>query len=132
MHDNTRFNRILFIQAKYDSGFSNVLPAGVGYLSEFLDSHGIENDVFDLNVAKNTERGLNYKISDFKPDLIGFSMMSLNYKYNYDIMNRLKKSFPHLKIAAGGAHISTMREDVLTNCAAIDYGVVLEGEYALL
>lgn len=127
-----RFNRALLVQAKYDSTFSNVLPAGIGYLSEFLTSHGIENDTFDLNVPKYTERKLHDKITDFNPDLIGFSMMSLNYRYNYNAIARIKEKFPSIKVVAGGAHISTMREEILGDSSAIDYGVVLEGEYTLL
>ena len=127
-----RFKKMLLVQAKYDSVFSNVLPAGIGYLSEFLTANGIENDVFDLNVAKNTEKKLYEKIRRFGPGLVGFSMMSLNYKYNYGVLTRIKELFPEVRVAAGGAHVSTMREEVLKNCSAIDYGVVLEGEYTLL
>jgi len=126
------FNKILLIQAKYDSAFSNVFPAGIGYLSEFLTANGVESSVFDLNVLKNTEEKLKDKVRSFGPDLIGFSMMSLNYKYNYGVMERLKEIFPDIKIAAGGAHISTMRMDVLKSCGAIDYGMTLEGEYSIL
>lgn len=127
-----RFNRVLLVQAKYDSTFSNVLPAGIGYLSEFLNSHGIENDVFDLNISKYNERHLLDKIRAFNPDLVGLSMMSLNYKYNYNAMASIRNVFPEIKIAAGGAHISTMREQALTDCGAVDYGIVLEGEHTLL
>ncbi len=126
-----KFDRILFGQAKYDSAFSNVLPAGIGYLSEFLSSKGIENGIFDLNIRKNTEEKLLYQIEQFKPDLIGFSMMSLNYRYNYDVINRLRHLFPETKIVVGGAHLSTMREEVLKTCKGIDYGVVMEGEHTL-
>lgn len=126
------FEKILLVQAKYDSVFSNVLPAGIGYLSEFLTVNGIENDVFDLNVAKNTEKRLFEKIRRFEPDLVGFSMMSLNYKYNYGVLGRIKALFPEVRVAAGGAHVSTMREEVLRSCPAIDYGIVLEGEETIL
>ncbi len=127
-----RFKKILLVQAKYDSVFSNVLPAGIGYLSEFLAYHGVDTEVFDLNVRKKTKERLFAKIEEYRPDLVGFSMMSLNYKHNYEVMNRLKARYPQIKIASGGAHISTMREDALKNCAAMDYGVVLEGEETLL
>ncbi|MFA6142140.1 MAG: radical SAM protein [Candidatus Omnitrophota bacterium] len=126
------YKRILLVQAKYDSIFSNVLPAGIGCLSELLSSKGIENDVFDLNVRTNTEQKLREKITNFKPDMVGFSMMSLNYLYNYGVIRRIKKSFPDLKAAAGGAHVSTVRDEVLKKCDAIDYGVVLEGEETLM
>jgi radical SAM superfamily enzyme YgiQ (UPF0313 family) len=127
-----RHKRILLVQAKYDSTFSNVLPAGIGYLSEFLTSNGIENDVFDLNVKKNSEKAFLEKVTRFMPDIIGFSMMSLNYKSNYSVMRRLKEKMPTVSIIAGGAHVSTMRKKVLEDCDAIDYGAVLEGEHTLL
>lgn len=127
-----RYNKILLVQAKYDSVFSNVLPAGIGYLSEFLTSKGVENDVFDLNVSRNTEKRLFDKIECFKPDLVGLSMMSLNYKYNYGVLERIKAAFPRIMIAAGGAHISTIRDEALLDCNAIDYGIALEGEYTIL
>ncbi|MBU0881764.1 MAG: B12-binding domain-containing radical SAM protein [Candidatus Omnitrophica bacterium] len=127
-----RFNRVLLVQAKYDSAFSNVFPAGIGSLSETLDHEGLTNDVFDLNVKRNTEGMLHDKIRHFKPDLIGFSMMSLNYKYNYGVIERLKAIFKDVKVVVGGAHLSTIRKEVLENCKAIDYGVTLEGEHTLL
>ncbi|MDD5496134.1 MAG: radical SAM protein [Candidatus Omnitrophica bacterium] len=127
-----KYKKVLLVQAKYDSTFSNVLPAGIGYLSEFLNSKGVDNDVFDLNVPRNTEEMLLEKIGHFRPDIVGFSMMSLNYKYNYAMMKRVREDFPDMKIAAGGAHVSTMRNDVLKECGAIDYGCVLEGEWTLL
>lgn len=127
-----RFNKVLLVQARYNSTFSNVLPAGIGYLSEFLTSRGVSNDVFDLNVIKNTEYRLHDKVSSSKSDIVGFSILGLNYKYNYDMMRNLKKKFPEIKIVAGGAHVSTMREDILKDCEAVDYAVTLEGEDTLL
>jgi radical SAM superfamily enzyme YgiQ (UPF0313 family) len=122
-----RFNKLLLVQSRYDSAFSNVLPGGIGYLSEFLDSQGIDNDVFDLNVKSNTEELLRGKIRSYGPDLIGFSMMSLNYRHNYAVVENLKRVFGGLKVVVGGAHLSTLREEVLRECKAIDYGVTLEG-----
>ncbi|MBF0274363.1 MAG: cobalamin-dependent protein [Nitrospinae bacterium] len=127
-----RFSNILFVQANYDSTFSNVLPAGIGYLSEFLSLNKVENSVFDLNVTKNSEEKLHEEISRCNPDIIGLSIMSLNYLHNYNVFRRVKEKFPQIKVVAGGAHISTMRNNVLEECEAIDYGIVLEGELTLL
>jgi len=125
------FRRILLVQARYDSEFSNVLPAGIGYLSEYLCAQGIENEVFDLNVKEDTPERLFKKITMFGPDLLGMSMMSLNYRYNYSVIRHIKRLFPQLPIVVGGPHVSTMREAVLRECPEIDYGVVLEGELTL-
>ncbi|MFC1577284.1 B12-binding domain-containing radical SAM protein [Candidatus Omnitrophota bacterium] len=127
-----RFKNILLVQARYDTEFSNVLPAGIGYLSEFLIKHGIENEVFDLNLKEDTPEKLFKAVKELKPDLVGFSMMSLNYKYNYTVINILKERVPEVKIVVGGPHISTVREQVLKECPGVDYGVALEGEFTLL
>lgn len=126
-----KFSKILFVQARYDSEFSNVLPAGIGYLSEFMSANGIRNDVFDLNLKENTSDALFEDIRRHRPDIVGFSLMSLNYKQNYSVIDRVKKLFPAITIVMGGPHISTVREKVLRECSGIDYGVVLEGEYTL-
>ncbi len=127
-----RFNKVLLVQSRYDTEFSNVLPAGIGYLSESLSQKGLECAIFDLNLKENSPQGLFDKVRRYKPDLVGVSMMSLNYMYNYSVIDELKKSFPDIKVVAGGPHISTLRERVLEDCSGIDYGVVLEGEYTLL
>jgi radical SAM superfamily enzyme YgiQ (UPF0313 family) len=126
-----RFKRVLLIQAKYDRAFSSVLPYGLGILSEVLAKNGIVNDVFDLNTDDNFAR-LKKKIFTFNPGLIGFSLMSLNYKYNFRVMRKIKEVFGDIKIIAGGPHISTLREKALEEEVSIDFGAVLEGEETLL
>ncbi|MCQ9207440.1 MAG: B12-binding domain-containing radical SAM protein [Omnitrophica bacterium] len=126
-----RFKKVLLIQAKYDRTFSNVLPYGLGILSEVLTKNGISNAVFDLNKDDSFER-LTRKIFSFKPDLIGLSLMTLNYKYNFEIMRKVRKVWKDAKIIAGGPHISTLRAEVLRDIKVIDYGAVLEGEKTLL
>ena len=126
-----KFNRVFLIQAEYDKTFSNVLPYGLGTLSEVLAREGIENEVFDLNLDNNFER-LKEKMLLFKPDLVGYSLMSLNYQKSFDTMKDIKKILPEVKIVAGGPHISTVREAALKAEGAIDYGSVLEGEDTLL
>jgi len=126
-----RFKRVLLIQAGYDDTFSSVLPYGLGVLSEILSKNGIANEVFDLNKDHSFAR-LKKKILSFGPDLIGFSMMTLNYKYNFKIMRKIRHLLPRAKIIAGGPHVSTLREKVLLEENVIDYGSVLEGEETLL
>lgn len=101
---------------------------GIGYLTELLQSHGIEVDAIDMRFGYGI-RDLSNKIFDFKPDLVGFSMMTLRYDIIYDIMSRIQSKDYH--IVVGGPHVSTMRTRVMEECKA-DYGVKLEGEYTLL
>lgn len=126
-----RFNKVLLIQAQYDKTFSNVLPYGIGILSEVLTRNNIENDIFDLNMDRSVPRLLE-KIRAFKPDLTCVSLMSLNYKHTFRVMREIKGLFKSIKIIAGGPHISTVRGEALKTEEAIDYGAVLEGEDTLL
>jgi len=126
-------HRILLVNAEYpDSRYDYAaLPVGLGYLSETLSKNGIEHKIFDLNLGGGYEK-LKKTVSSYGPDIIGYSMMSFRYKHNYSILNALKKDFPEIKIVAGGPHISTFRKNALSDCRAIDIGVMMEGEEALV
>ena len=70
-----KYKRALLVQGKYGTNlFSNVLPLGLGYISEFLTHHNIANDVFDLNIYPDAGE-LASKIRHFNPDIIGISLI---------------------------------------------------------
>ena len=106
-------------------------PVGLGYLSEMLGQHGIDHQVIDMSLGYSVKHAQK-KIAAFQADLIGVSMTSLFHQSVYDILHALKRRFPATPIVAGGPHVSTLRPQVLADCAAIDYGVTLEGEETLV
>jgi radical SAM superfamily enzyme YgiQ (UPF0313 family) len=107
---------------------------GIGYLSEYLSYHGIDNDVIDL--------GLNYKgdisapvsllrqrIEEVKPDLIGFQVMTYRRDITCKIIDEIKS--PDYDIVIGGVYVSTVRAQVMDEFQ-VDFAVKLEGELPLL
>lgn len=126
-----RFKKVLLINPQYDGHYPAFLPAGLGYVAESLAAAGIEYDFFDMNLERNL-RKLKSRIADFAPDLIGLQVMTFRYSYTYALIKQIKDSFPDVRIVVGGPHISTMRTQVLSENEAIDYGIVLEGEAALV
>lgn len=104
---------------------------GLGYLAEVLSEANIEYDVFDMLLGYSS-RDLKKRLASFKPDLVGLSLFSNRYKKAYETMAFIKSHFPSVKIVAGGPHISSLKVDVLKECRAIDYGIFLEGEMAIL
>lgn len=100
---------------------------GVGYIAEALKKNKIACKVVDLRFKKNRENLLNI-IAGVKPDLIGTTMFSQGYKYSYNYLEKIKLSFPDIKIVVGGPHASTFREKMLNDCPAIDYGVTFDGD----
>jgi len=127
-----RYERVLLINPLSHAEWRGIRPhIGQAYLGQTLLENGIEYDVIDMNLGYKY-RHLQEKVNDFHPDLIGVSLISLEYKTFYDLLSRIKGLNPKIKIVAGGPHVTIMREQVLKDCLAIDYGVVSEGEGTLL
>lgn len=128
-----RYNKVLLLFPDYKGGHFGALrpPAGLGYIAEAMKKGGISYDIFDMAVGASLS-DVDDKISSFKPDLIGISLMTFMYKRSYEIISSIKKRHPSVDIIAGGPHVSTLREKVLEECPDLDYGSVLEGEQTIL
>lgn len=101
---------------------------GLGSLSAVLKNAGHETDL--QYIYGTYDAGpLISKIEKYKPDVVGITTVSFQYKY----IKRLLKDISHFKIftICGGPHISLM-PDELRNTEHLDAVCVGEGEYALL
>jgi len=124
--------KIILVQPSYPtSPFPGPhLPVGLGYLAEQLIKAGIDYVVVDLSVNDFTY--FKDMILSFAPDFIGISLMSLDIDHHYTLISKIKTQFPFIKIIAGGPHVSFMKEEVLSDCPSIDFGIVHEGEESLI
>lgn len=102
----------------------------LGYLSETLDSCGITHEILDMALGYD-ESALWQKMDRVQPDLVGITMFSLGYLDTIALIKRIKQRFK-VDIVVGGAHLSSMRKEMLEQYPEIDYGVVLEGESTLV
>lgn len=128
-----RFEKVLLVDLKATFGgeyFAREPSISLGYLSEFLSANNIEHEVMDLRLQYSFKDLLN-KINDYKPDLIGITMMSLNYKQNYEFIKKIKKAKPRIPVILGGAFMSLFREQAMKECP-FDFGCILEGEHTTL
>ena len=123
--------RVLFIYPNLNAqiGFNY----GIAYMSGLLKARGIETFLLNVNeqlgypldhdrIARDAER--------IAPDLIGFSVLTNQYKYSLDIAGSLKARFD-LPIVFGGIHPTMDPQAVLAE-KAVDYICMGEGEEALL
>jgi len=106
-------------------------PTGLGYLAQSLLEAGIEYAVEDMR-GRGRLSALRRKIRRFQPDLIGVSLVSLEYKRSYELIRRIKEYYPRASIVVGSAHVSAIGESVLEECRDIDFGIIGEGERALI
>lgn len=132
-----RFKQVLFIAPYYREDFyqAAAIPVGLGYLASALKAAGIEYAVMDMGIDLGRKYGLadlQNKIKSFAPDLIAISQMSYRYKDHYRLAEQIKQPGAQFKIVVGGPHVSSLGAKVLEDCLAIDFGIALEGEEALV
>lgn len=128
------FKKILLIKPSFrESHYQDIggPQQGLGYISESLLKYGIENIVIDMGLGCGRAE-LDRRIKEYNPDLIGISIWTFRFPDTYELINKLKFAFPSIQIIVGGPHVSTMRASVLEECQEIDYGVVGEGEEAIV
>ena len=127
-----RFKRVLLISPPSSSRYGGLrVPAGIGYIAQVLSDNSIDYDYIDMRIGYTFE-DLRKKALAFKPDLIGISMITLEYKLTYRMISSIKELLPHSKIVVGGHHVTILKEKVLEECQAIDFGVVSDGEKTML
>ncbi len=127
-----RFNKILLVSPPSSSKYGGLrVPAGIGYIAQALYDREIEYDYIDMRIQPSFSK-LRHKIKKFGPDLIGISMITLEYARTYAMIFKIKIEFPHIKIVVGGHHLTILKQQVLEECRAIDFGAMNEGEETLV
>jgi len=123
--------RILFIYPNINTqiGFNY----GISYISSYLKAHGVET--YLLNINEKLGYPLDHKrikkdVLSIEPDMIGFSVLTNQYKYALDIADNIKK-YTDVPIIFGGIHATMDPQEVLSR-SCVDYICVGEGEEAIL
>ncbi|MBK7972960.1 MAG: cobalamin-dependent protein [Deltaproteobacteria bacterium] len=124
-------------------GFEN---QGVEALSAFLKAHGHEvalafdPALFDDKLLFHEHRLKSLfddpepfaeRVLATRPDVVGFSVFSINYPWGRERARRIKRRAPELPVVFGGIH-PTLAPDAVMSEPAIDHVIVGEGESALL
>lgn len=87
--------------------------------------------IIDANGSRSSETEALRDCAVFAPDVIGISIMSMEYKdVLVHIVALLKQEFPHVPIVVGGIY-ATLLPEFIAGIPGIDYVVSGEGEYRL-
>ncbi len=126
------FHRVLLVHPPTNAEWRAVVPhTGQAYIAETLYQEGIEYEILDMNLGYKMS-DLMKRIREFRPDLVGMSLLSQEYRKFYQMLTDVKTQFPEVQLVVGGAHVTILKDQVLRDCPAVDYGVVHEGERALV
>ena len=123
--------RVLFIYPNLNAqiGFNY----GVAHISALLKEHGIETALLNINeqigYPFDRER-IKRDVMAFAPDVIGFSVVTNQYKYALEIARDIKTYLPR-PIVFGGIHPTLDPQSVLLE-DAVDAVCIGEGEEAFL
>lgn len=113
-------------------GASYGLSPALAYIGAFLKTKGVEIEGLDLNnlYVSVAEEVAQQKISEFQPDLIGYSVLYTNYRWLQKHLRLLRQFFSGT-IVVGGPQVIIEGKDIFNNMPEIDIACIGEGEYAL-
>lgn len=130
--------RVLLIQSWLGRKETPVFPLGLAYIAGSLRGH--EVCILDPNISENPFLVMKRKIKDFRPEVVGISLRSIDttvYKdifYHYKTLEPtvevIKTIAPYATVIIGGAAFSLFAEEIMQRVPRIDFGIYLEGEEA--
>jgi len=124
--------KILLINPKLD-GKASYPPLGLLYLGAVLREKGYSVSIIDNDLENLSDDVLEYRIKDISPNVIGITMNTLQVPAAYATATISKRATNNKSfIVVGGPHASILPEHVLSECSAIDFVVIKEGEITLI
>lgn len=121
--------RILLLQPNYDSHVVHP-PLGLGYLAAFLEEKGYPVEIYDGTIKKASLDDFLKAIEQFKPDLVGISVLTRGHNKVREMISVINKKFKKLPIVVGGTQITAAPKETLIDLRA-DFAVIGEGEITL-
>lgn len=111
----------------------SLTPAlGLGVLSGYLRSKGVECKIIDLRLPHRSMEDVYRYIDETRPVLVGITGFTTEAPAAAAVAEKIKVRWPHLSIALGGPHATAVPEEVLSDYPSIDMCVVGEGEETTL
>ena len=126
--------KILFIKPSNQTiNHAIDLPLGILSLSAFLKkkfNEDVEIEFIDFRVKKNPWDYFKDRLKNFKPDIVGISLLTFEDAF-LDKCTKISKALsPQSTVLVGGPHPTINYMDILNNYD-VDYAVVGEGERVL-
>jgi len=121
-----------FLEARIHEEDVRSMPIGLYNVAAVLKNDGYAVALLNLNAGGQSPEQAMELIEQFRPDVIGFSILNANRWGGIEIARRVKALDARIVTVFGGVGASYLWEHLLTHFAAIDYVVIGEGERAFL
>jgi len=106
-------------------------PLGLCYVAAAFEKAGARVKILDYVVRKYSPEKLNRELSEFLPDIIGITSVTLSHNTAVNIIKTAKAMFPEVLTVMGGPHVSFDYQNTLLSCPEIDLAVIGEGEQTI-
>lgn len=123
--------KIALIAPPYPLEEAPAPPLGICYAAAACEAAGAETKIIDYIVGQYTPEKLSYALSEFKPDIVGATSVTLNFPVAAEIIRAVKEYDPSIITMMGGPHVSFDAENTLRSYPQIDLIVAGEAEKTL-
>lgn len=110
---------------------SKQTPLNLCCLAAVAREAGADVRIWDFDVERYSEPEFRRRLVDFKPDIIGISIMTPTATGGARLAHLAKQELPEIVTVAGGPHASAIPEDTLREFPDFDIAVFGEGEHTL-
>ena len=104
---------------------------GIAQLSSVLLENNVDVKVLDMRLGYDFDYLIKL-IEEYKPQMIGFTLIATRIKICYAMINKIKDLYPNTITVAGGTHLASFKSKVFEECQGLDFGVKQEGELSFL
>lgn len=106
-------------------------PIGLAGMAAYLEKRGIGADIIDCHARPDSEGLIRQHLLTHRPAWLGVSCTTSSFLDGVRLAKMAQSVLPGIKTVFGGAHVSALKERVLTDYPAVDFTVVGEGEATL-
>ena len=123
--------RVALIAPPYPLEEAPSPPLGLCYIAAVCIASGAEVAIIDYIVSRYTPEKLHKALDSFKPDVVGTTAVTMNFRTAADILREAKRHNPSLITMIGGPHTTFDFQNTLNEYPEIDIVIMGEGEQTI-
>jgi radical SAM superfamily enzyme YgiQ (UPF0313 family) len=115
------------------SRLANIMPPlGLASIAAYLEQRNLAAEIVDCYADPlSADRLIRERLRSLRPAFIGFSCTTSSFLDGVRIAELAKSELPGIRSVFGGAHVSALKEQVLSRFPAVDFVIAGEGEETL-
>ena len=102
---------------------------GIGYIGTCLEKKGYDVRLVDMRVKGYDIKFFEKTLEEFKPDVVGYTLVALSLNQAYELMKIVRKKLPNAINVAGGPEVTLLPKKILSY-DFVDFVFTGEGEYS--